>query len=156
MRALSLTQPWATLVAHGFKRIETRDWATRYRGPLAIHASKYRDGADRICYTDPFAAALLELGYASHTELPQQAVLCIVRLVDVLRVPQSPTPPRDSAEFAFGDYSNGRYMWVFDQVEAFEEPVAQRGFAGLWDWPLPPPERLHSHPVEDRSRVVVT
>ena len=32
VKALSLTQPWATLVAMGAKRIETRSWATSYRG----------------------------------------------------------------------------------------------------------------------------
>lgn len=40
MKALSLTQPWATLVATGAKQIETRSWSTKYRGPLYIHAAK--------------------------------------------------------------------------------------------------------------------
>ncbi len=42
MRALSLHQPWASLIAEGVKTIETRSWATKYRGPLAIHAAKRR------------------------------------------------------------------------------------------------------------------
>lgn len=40
MRAISLWQPWASLVSIGSKRIETRHWSTDYRGPLLIHASK--------------------------------------------------------------------------------------------------------------------
>lgn len=36
--ALSLWQPWASLIALGVKTIETRSWSTQYRGPLAIHA----------------------------------------------------------------------------------------------------------------------
>lgn len=40
MKALTLWQPWASLVAQGVKRIETRPWTTKYRGPLAIHAAK--------------------------------------------------------------------------------------------------------------------
>lgn len=40
MKALTLTQPWASLVALGVKSIETRSWATNYRGPIAIHAAK--------------------------------------------------------------------------------------------------------------------
>lgn len=40
MKALTLWQPWATLVALGVKTIETRSWSTSYRGPLAIHAAK--------------------------------------------------------------------------------------------------------------------
>lgn len=39
MKALTLHQPWASLVACGVKTIETRSWSTSYRGPLAIHAA---------------------------------------------------------------------------------------------------------------------
>jgi uncharacterized protein (UPF0264 family) len=41
--ALSLKQPWATLLAHGLKTIEVRSWATRLRGPLLIHAARIPD-----------------------------------------------------------------------------------------------------------------
>lgn len=40
MKALTIRQPWASLVALGVKTILTRSWSTRYRGPLAIHAGK--------------------------------------------------------------------------------------------------------------------
>ena len=40
MKALTIRQPWASLIAAGVKTIETRSWSTRYRGPLAIHAGK--------------------------------------------------------------------------------------------------------------------
>ncbi|WBF05198.1 ASCH_ASC-1 domain containing protein [Burkholderia phage CSP3] len=40
MKALSIRQPWAWLVAAGHKDIENRTWRTSYRGPLLIHASK--------------------------------------------------------------------------------------------------------------------
>lgn len=46
MRCISLHQPWASLIALGAKRIETRSWDTSYRGPLAIHAAKKRFGLD--------------------------------------------------------------------------------------------------------------
>lgn len=38
--ALSIRQPWAWAVIHAGKDIENRDWHTRYRGPVCIHASK--------------------------------------------------------------------------------------------------------------------
>ncbi len=40
MKAISILQPWASLVALGHKKIETRSWNTKYRGELLIHASK--------------------------------------------------------------------------------------------------------------------
>lgn len=40
MKALSIKQPWANLIAAGEKTIETRTWATDYRGPILIVSSK--------------------------------------------------------------------------------------------------------------------
>jgi hypothetical protein len=41
--ALSIKQPWATLLAHGLKTIEVRRWQTRFRGTLLIHAANIPD-----------------------------------------------------------------------------------------------------------------
>src|SRR5262245_57317499 len=64
MRCLTLTQPYATLIAIGAKTIETRSWYTGYRGPLAIHAAAGLgpvgglDGlADLLC-EEPFKSVL--------------------------------------------------------------------------------------------------
>lgn len=40
MKALSIRQPWAWLILHAGKDIENRDWATRFRGRVLVHASK--------------------------------------------------------------------------------------------------------------------
>ena len=59
MKALTLHQPWANLVALGHKQIETRSWATKYRGALAIHAGKYFPPANRnLISSEPFLSAL--------------------------------------------------------------------------------------------------
>lgn len=47
MKAITITEPWATLVAIGAKQIETRSWPTSYRGPIAIHAAKGMTGDDQ-------------------------------------------------------------------------------------------------------------
>ena len=43
MKTLSIQQPWAWAIVHGFKDIENRTWLTFYRGPLLIHAGKKED-----------------------------------------------------------------------------------------------------------------
>jgi hypothetical protein len=40
MQAISIRQPWATLIVHAGKTIENRSWPTKFRGPVLIHASK--------------------------------------------------------------------------------------------------------------------
>src|SRR4051794_27044458 len=101
MKALTLTQPWASLVAIGAKKIETRSWPTRYRGLLAIHAAARGMRAARQTATaPPFSNALLKAAYnpwphpygADLVELPLGAVVAIVRLVHCL-----PTPAEGSS-----------------------------------------------------------
>lgn len=40
MKAISLHQPWASMIARGKKDIETRGWYTHYRGDLLICSTK--------------------------------------------------------------------------------------------------------------------
>jgi hypothetical protein len=67
VKAITLTEPWASLVSIGAKRIETRSWATSYRGPIAIHASKKltRHDAD-IMTTDQILDVLVAAGINPH------------------------------------------------------------------------------------------
>ncbi len=58
MKALTLYQPWATLVAIGAKRVETRNWTTSYRGQLAIHVSKTVKIDHKLWWSEPYATAL--------------------------------------------------------------------------------------------------
>ena len=41
MKAITIRQPWASLLVSGKKLYETRGWATSYTGPIAIHAAKW-------------------------------------------------------------------------------------------------------------------
>jgi hypothetical protein len=50
MKCISIKQPWAWLIVHGHKDIENRDWLTRYRGPVAIHAGKYVPTPEELFY----------------------------------------------------------------------------------------------------------
>lgn len=43
MKVLSIKQPWASLIANGYKEYEFRTWKTKYRGEFLIHASKQID-----------------------------------------------------------------------------------------------------------------
>lgn len=43
MKAITILQPWANLIACGAKKIETRSWATQYKGQIAIHAAKNKN-----------------------------------------------------------------------------------------------------------------
>jgi activating signal cointegrator 1 len=134
INAISLTQPWASLVAHGFKRYETRSWSTSYHGPLAIHASKgFPREAIEVCFEQPFSAALREIGLTTPGELPLGQILAVGELIRCARA-EVTRLAIDSREAAFGNYTAGRWAWQISNVRLLEQPVPARGSLGLWKW----------------------
>ena len=129
MKCLSLTQPWAGLVATGQKTVETRSWATRYRGPLLIHAAKgfptYAKAFALEIYGHPAVLAYLPLG----------AIIARVYLMDI-RQTEYMRPRVSAQERSYGDYSPGRYAWILSNVEQLE-PIPWRGRLGLFEVELP-------------------
>lgn len=146
MKALSLYQPWATLVAIGAKQIETRSWGTSHRGWLAIHATRSFDRSDRArCAREPFASALQAAGFASDAGLPTGAIVAVAHLHRVGRIGRRPDGavtlegfdlPISGDELAFGDYTPGRYGWSLTSLRRLPHPVVCRGHQGLWDVPF--------------------
>ncbi len=167
MKAISLTQPFATLVAIGAKRLETRSWYTSYRGPLAIHAAKgYPKTALKLASVEPLRNALTHAGL-DPLSLPRGMIVATCRLVAVFHisdrelshqlpaqqadaplmvslaeewpVPEWVTIPPTQPELSFGDYAPGRYAWVLYNVTPLPQPIPARGAFGLWDWIPPAP-----------------
>ena len=133
MKAITLYQPWATLVAIGAKKIETRSWRTNYLGPLAIHASKTFPGwARALCREEPFRSELAKAGYTNIDDLPLGQVVAICKLYDCEEI-KNANVPRGKERY-FGDYRRGRFMWFLRDVKRLEKPVPVRGHQGLWEW----------------------
>lgn len=144
MKAITIHQPWATLIALGEKRFETRGWPTKYRGPIAIHAAKKVD--KEICLTEPFCSILSEYGLTAEN-LPIGAVVAITNLNECWSVGedhQSGMPVLYNGEGgqtkriclqedSFGWFEPGRYAWEMADVEKID-PVPVKGQQGLWNW----------------------
>jgi activating signal cointegrator 1 len=138
MKALSLRQPWATLMARGIKGAETRSWRTSYRGQLAIHASKIMDASDR--------AFVAENPKIAKFDYPLASVICIVELVACVPTAEAPkyanaahwSPPVDwKTELRFGNFEIGRWAWLTRLVRVLETPIAAKGALSVWDWEPP-------------------
>lgn len=110
MKALSVKQPFASLIASGRKTIETRNWSTSYRGDLLIVSSKTSCRDDPEKYPDEL------LGWA----------LCVINLVDC-RMMQ-----RLDEEAAACYVYAGAVAWVFENIRRIK-PFPVRGKQGLFD-----------------------
>ena len=110
MKALTLRQPYASLVARDQKQYETRSWSTSYRGLLAVHAGKYDDG-----WGD---------------DLPRGAIVAVVNLANVHHTDGLLALSKWEREV--GDFSPGRYAWELTDVVKLDKPIPCRGAQGLW------------------------
>jgi hypothetical protein len=143
MRAISLWQPWASLMAMGAKRFETRSYPTKVfgRGDLAIHAAKKKDTACLgLCLTEPFKTALLNAGFELIGDLPFGAVVAIGKLVACHRV-EDVRGEVSATELAFGDWRDGRFAWEWELTERLETPIPAIGKQGFWFWNPEPAQK---------------
>lgn len=135
MKALSILQPWASLIAIGAKRYETRSWRTDYRGPIAIHASKKLDRRGReFCCNAIVAAAYRRAGVTDpSTRLPLGAVVATAELIAVHRT-EDLRDHLSGEELTFGFYGSGRFAWELVDVVALSPPIRATGRLNLWEW----------------------
>lgn len=146
MKAISLWQPWASLIATGAKKIETRSWATNYRGPLAIHAAKTDNQELRSMMSfwqiqtglAPLKGKkniLPELTWSGvcWEDLPRGCVIAICKLVDCIPT-DNMTQKQIEIEQYFGDFTPGRFAWILEDIQPLPEPMPAKGKQGLWDW----------------------
>lgn len=136
MKALTVWQPWAQLLAMGTKKNETRSWGMKYRGTILIHAAK----VDRQYIVGKYPHELFQYFEAAdviYKELPLGAIIGQANLVECIQMDQDYCDYMkkwDPGEYAFGDYSPGRYAWVMKDAVLFDNPIPASGKQGLWNW----------------------
>ncbi len=132
MKALTLWQPWATLVAIGAKTIETRSWHTNYRGTLAIHAGKATSEL-YLAGEWPAAKYLWRFGFR-RLQFPVGEVIATCNLVDVFEFTEENWKSTSLANRHLGDCSPGRYGWRLKDIVELDKPIAATGKQRLWEW----------------------
>ena len=140
MKAITIWQPYATLIVIGAKRFETRGWGTDYRGPLIIHAAKRWDDernldcarVSEVLRESTFR--LMDLSEEQHRLFYQPFSETLGKAVGVVQLAGC-DPMQDGGnriENEFGHFGPGRYGWDCSRPVAFEDPIHHVGKQGLW------------------------
>jgi len=141
MKAITLWQPWASLVIGGFKHFETRSWSTSYRGWLAIHAAKRwePEQKDFIAHNEFVQRALDAMGYHQLDDLPRGVIIGKVYLSRVMATDKQNVLSLGQHELGVGDWTSGRFAWCLNSRPPvrFDKPIAALGRQGLWNWIYP-------------------
>ena len=141
MKAISIKQPWASLIVHGIKDIENRTWATKYRGKVLIHASgtwfkypnsdstlgdlftdfqweKIRENYDKNLYSILEPKAIID-------RLPTSAIIGEVEIIDCVINHESIWAEK-SIIFQEEEKNDEKYQifnWVLANPILYEKPI---------------------------------
>ena len=148
MYAITLHQPWASLIALGIKTVETRAWPAPARlvgQTIAIHAGKRVVRKSGVAVENQMRA---RLGEDWHRAIPAGVVLATAALAGVdyvdlqtgyavhdlstevgcaVGLGQTRTDP-------WGDFSPGRWLWFLADVEVLANPAPAIGHHSFWHW----------------------
>jgi activating signal cointegrator 1 len=121
MKALTLWQPWASLIVDKIKTMETRPMPWYYLGPVAIHAGLRVD-----------REACIRFGYNPDT-IPAGAVLGTAMKTGLVHFEGWNAGDAYTID-PYGDYTKGRYGYPLENVVKFDKPIPAKGHQGFWDW----------------------
>lgn len=124
MKALTIKEPWATLIIEGYKKYEFRSWKTKYRGKILIHAgmSLERDNVDRF--------AVYNLEYS------KGVIIGEADIVDCILVDQKLDDELKKINpLVYGRSGHiEKYAWKLKNVKKYEKPIPVKGKLGLWNY----------------------
>jgi len=121
MKALSIKQPWALLIAKGIKDVENRTWQTHFRGRIYIHAPAT---AHDVKFAMPNEVTAHEICISTHLNDAEENELfsCIIGEVDIVDCVLN-------HHSVWAEHSNGFpsskkiYNWVLANPVLYETPI---------------------------------
>ena len=124
MKALTIKEPWASLIVNGYKKYEFRSWKTKYRGKILIHAgmSLEKDAAKRFSeYNLEYYKGAI-IGEATITD----CILVDTKFNEELR-------KINPLVYARSNHVE-TYAWKLENIKKYDKPIYIKGKLGLWNY----------------------
>ena len=143
MKALSIWQPWASLIAVGAKHYETRGWQPPRKmigQRVAIQAARSLHGF-AIADGDPQLTSIVQrVCGCTPRQLPIGVIVATAMVYDVRRAEDLTDNAKlglciDDTERHLGDYTAGRFGWRLTSIRRLTNPVKCMGKQCLFDLP---------------------
>ena len=125
MKTITLKQPWATLVASGYKEYEFRSWKVKYRGDILIHAGKGIDKDAMEKLKD------LGLDYPSSKIVAKVTIEDCIELNDEINKNICQKNP-----LVYGNENHSGYAWKLSNIQAINCNDIISGKQGFWNYDL--------------------
>lgn len=124
MKALTIKEPWATLIIDGYKKYEFRSWKTNYRGKILIHAGMSLE------------KDMLERFKDYNLNCSKGAIIGEAELVDCILVDEDFNEKIRKVDPVVYGKSNHteNYAWHLINIVKYDKPIPVKGKLGLWNY----------------------
>lgn len=131
LKAISLWQPWASLIPLGLKHYETRSWKTNYRGKLLMCSTAKSTRTQYQQYLK--ICNQVELPSWNEINFPHGQAIAICDLVDCVEITPEFTNQQSQTEILCGNWQIGRYAWKLKNIQPITKPFVVKGKQGLFN-----------------------
>lgn len=123
MKALTIKEPWASLIVNGYKKYEFRSWKTNYRGKILIHAGMSIE-KDMLGNIKDY-----------NIEINKGAIIGEADLVDCILVNEEfDKELRNIDKIVYGNNHINNYAWKLENIKKYDKPIPIKGKLGLWNY----------------------
>ena len=124
VKALTIREPWATLIINGYKKYEFRSWKTNYRGRILIHAGLGKDKE----YINRFDSYNIHInnGYIIGEAIITDCILVDDSFIKSLK-------EIDPIVYGKSNYIE-KYAWKLENIKKYDNPIPIKGKLGLWNY----------------------
>ncbi|MGJ1321480.1 ASCH domain-containing protein [Sphingobacterium faecium] len=147
MKALSIKQPWASLIAYGIKDIENRTWKTKFRGRIYIHASGKpsfnnltlglsHDQIDYVFLKTEFPLLTKDIFYYKSAIIGEVDIVdCVINHESIWAEKTETYRCPDSGLEIIQRGTPKIYNWVLSNAVIYDEPILNvKGKLSLWEY----------------------
>ena len=124
MKALTIRNPWATLIVEGYKEYEFRSWKTNYRGKILIHAGLGIDKELLEKFKD------YDLDYIGGAIIGEADLVDCILVDEHLNNKLKKSNPRVYSKSKYTE----NYAWKLDNIKKYDKPIFIKGQLGLWNY----------------------
>lgn len=122
MKTITIKQPYASLIANGYKEYEFRSWKTSYRGELLIHSGISED-----------KEALKKFSHLN-LDYPKSRIVAKVKLVDCIPIDDKFNKElKELNNKVYGNKDRDGYAWKLELIEKIDSDEIIKGKLGLWN-----------------------
>ncbi len=124
MKALTVKEPWASLIINGYKEYEFRSWKTNYRGRILIHAGLTLEEDASKNFKD------YNLNYGKGEIIGEATLTDCILVTDKLEDDLYKLNP-----LVYAKSKHSRvYAWKLEDIKVYNRRIPSKGRLGLWNY----------------------